>query len=215
MREIKSYEMKRKQKSINLIPVIEVFTFSNTNDIPKPDTLDKTKKNLIIFDDCAFNPNQTNLKLFYTKGRHNTCNSIYLTQDYYQLDKKSIRNNSNFQIFFKLNPRDISSLHTSITSLDIPDNNKFKLMCNKAWETRYNFISINKDETDLSKKYLINFKDSLDINIGMGLSKYSNEQVNQFTKTENSLQNKISNNKNMRYMNYLQKEEEQKPILKN
>ena len=58
------------------------------------------------------------IKLYYIKGRHFGCNCIYLTQDYYQLDKMSIRNNSNIQIFFKLNPKDIQSVHTYLVSLD-------------------------------------------------------------------------------------------------
>ena len=68
---------------------IEIFSYLSAAELPKPESMDKKKKNLIIFDDCAFNNNdQPNLKLFYIRGRHNSCNSIYLTQDYYQLDKK-------------------------------------------------------------------------------------------------------------------------------
>ena len=46
---------------------------------------------------------------YYTRGRHSSCNCIYLSQSYFQLPRRSIRNNANTFILFKLNSIDINN----------------------------------------------------------------------------------------------------------
>ena len=44
------------------------------------------------------------------------CNSIYLSQSWFDLPKKTIRNNSNFIILFKLNERDKNLIYSNLFS---------------------------------------------------------------------------------------------------
>ena len=46
---------------------------------------------------------------YYTRGRHSSCNCIYLSQSYFQLPRRFIRNNANTFILFKLNSIDINN----------------------------------------------------------------------------------------------------------
>ena len=189
---------------------IEIFSYLSAAELPKPESMDKKKKNLIIFDDCAFNNNdQPNLKLFYIRGRHNSCNSIYLTQDYYQLDKKSIRNNSNFQIFFKQKPRDIQSIYSSL----VADMNYdiFKNNCIRAWGTKYNFISIDVEEHDINKKYIINFKEPLFQLNTMG-SNY--KDMIKLANSHESFDQKVKDHFNNTKSFYIAKEKEYEPLSK-
>ena len=94
---------KKKSKPITCI------LSDNTDDIPSPQELDKSKKNLVIFDDCVNERNQTVMDSYYTRGRHSSCNCIYLSQSYFQLPRRSIRNNANTFILFKLNSIDINN----------------------------------------------------------------------------------------------------------
>ena len=56
--------------------------------IINPSDLNKNKKNLIIFDDCANIKNQNVMESYYTRRRHNNCNCIYLSQSWFELPKK-------------------------------------------------------------------------------------------------------------------------------
>ncbi len=75
-------------------PVIEVFPFDKGADLISPEKLDNRSKNLCIFDDCCFEKEMA-LESYFTRGRHSNINMIYLTQSYFELPRRSIRNNSN------------------------------------------------------------------------------------------------------------------------
>ena len=62
--------------------------------LPMPENLDKTKKNLVIFDDVVNQRDQSLQKEYYTRGRHMNCTVFYLTQRYYDVHK-IVRDNSN------------------------------------------------------------------------------------------------------------------------
>ena len=59
--------------------------------IPDPSALDPTQKNLLLLDDC-FLGNQNIAEAYYTRGRHNNCDTIYMLKtisDY--LDKQFVK----------------------------------------------------------------------------------------------------------------------------
>ena len=60
---------------------ITVKLSDKINEIPPPDKLDKSKKHLIIFDDCINNINQEVMNSYYSRSRH-SCNCIYLSQSF-------------------------------------------------------------------------------------------------------------------------------------
>ena len=115
--------------------------------------MDRKKKNLVIFDDCITERDQTIQKAFFTKGRHNSCSCIYLTQRFFGLDEY-IKLNSNVFILFHLNKRNLSNI---IQSVDVGDENNFKQLCRTQFTNprNHNYILINI-EAPLNQRLITN-----------------------------------------------------------
>ena len=60
-----------------------------------PRELNPSNKNLIIFDDLLLEK-QNACERYYVRGRHNNINCFYLSQNYFKLPRKTIRENGNF-----------------------------------------------------------------------------------------------------------------------
>src|SRR3977135_3988107 len=131
---------------------IECETFESISELPQPQDIDKTKKNLFIIDDSMM-LKQGPIENFFVYGRHNNINIIYLAQSYFQLPKKSIRDNANYIILFPQNATDIQSLHRYVTSTDFEKIDDFKTFCKESWKEPYSFITIEKDNKDRDKRY--------------------------------------------------------------
>ena len=84
--------------------MIEAEFYSSPNDIPDPADLDKSIRNLMVFDDIMTDKKQTTAENYYTRGRSCNCDSIYLSQNYTHLPLHTIRANANFMVFFKSSP---------------------------------------------------------------------------------------------------------------
>ena len=81
----------------NVSPLTAIDTFSGVRtgkinadfyddcqDIPDPSTLDPMQNNLMLLDNC-FLGKQNKVKAYYTRGRHNNCDTIYIAQNYFRL----------------------------------------------------------------------------------------------------------------------------------
>ena len=108
-----------------------------------PDKLDKNKKNLIIFDDCITHANQNILGSYFNKGRHNSCNCMYLTQSYFDLNRM-IRLNSNFLVLFKLSQRNKNDIYSSVVG-PIMDKKEFDSYVDNVWSKKYSYVCIDRD----------------------------------------------------------------------
>ena len=51
--------------------------YDGCQDIPNPSALDPTYKNRSMLDDC-FLVKQNKAEAYYTRGRHNNCDTIYI-----------------------------------------------------------------------------------------------------------------------------------------
>jgi len=122
---------------------ISIKYFHNVNEVISPEQLPKSKKNLIIFDDCINEKNQNIMEKYFTRGRHQNVNVIYLSQSWFDLDKRSIRANSNYIILFKLNKRDKSLIHSDLLSNEI-DKEEFDDLT-KIWSEKYKYIAFNTE----------------------------------------------------------------------
>ena len=133
---------------------ITIETYENACDVPDPKSFNSKDKNLIVFDDIMCDKNQDLAGSFYTRGRHNNADVIYISQNYYQLPKKTIRANANFMIFFKLSPDDVDNIfRSSGASVDFKDIDEFRNFCNKAWQNEYGYVVIDKDKKDVKQRY--------------------------------------------------------------
>ena len=133
------------QKCKNKSKPITCILSDNTDDITSPHDLDKSKKNLVIFDDCVHDRNQMVMDSYYTRGRHSSCNCIYLSQSYFQLPRCSIRNNGKTFILFKLNSIDVNNFWRQNCSTLCRKKEFEEYM--KHMTGRYKYIVVKQDET--------------------------------------------------------------------
>lgn len=126
-----------------------------TSNIPDPTDLNEREKNLLILDDCLLEK-QTKAEAYYTRGRHNNCDTFYISQNYFKLPRQTIRENANLIILFPQDAKNIAHIHGDhCTDLDIKE---FKHFCHTVWnEQRYNFVTIDLSSPKLNGKYRKNF----------------------------------------------------------
>ena len=94
--------------------------------------------------------NQEVISSYYTRGRHNNCNSIYLSQSWFDLPKKTIRNHSNFIVLFKLNKRDKDLIYNDLLSNTL-EKEEFNMLINNHWNKEYTYIAYDKTKDELLK----------------------------------------------------------------
>ena len=78
---------------------IKANFYSECTMIPDPSDLNTDEKNLLILDDCFLGP-QSKAEAYYTRGRHNNCDSCYISQNNFRLPRQT-RENANFIILFR------------------------------------------------------------------------------------------------------------------
>jgi hypothetical protein len=138
---------------LKLNNTITIKYYDSNDTIPSPAELDKNLKTIIVFDDCVENRNQEAQRSYFTRGRHQGCTVFYLSQSYFQLDRRLIRNNTNFLILFKLSEIDVQHLWTDRVAVDMP-HKEFMSFCKEGWEKNYSFIVIDFTSTvESGQKY--------------------------------------------------------------
>ena len=82
-------------KSLNQYPKIK----AETSDEIQP--LNEYENSVVVFDDMLLSKQESNIDLFFTRGRHNNIDIYYISLSYFHLPKNTIRNNSNIIILLK------------------------------------------------------------------------------------------------------------------
>jgi len=128
--------------------------FHNNSDmIPDSADLDKSIRNLTIFDDIMTDENQDPAANYFTRGRSANCDSIYLSQNYTKLPLHTVRSNSNnYYDIFKSSPLVVEQLFRNFASIDM-ELSEFRNICKNAWKQKYNYLVI-----DLTRDYESNLK---------------------------------------------------------
>lgn len=123
---------------------VEVYAYKSVNDVPQPESLQKGRKHVLIFDDCM-SGKQEALENFYTRGRHMNCNCIYLTQNWFELPRRTIRGNANVVLLFPVNQRDLKLIYKDLLESQIElTENQFIDYCADAWLEPYQFVMIDR-----------------------------------------------------------------------
>ena len=104
----------------------------------------------VVFDDML-DSNQKLIDPFFTRGRHNDLDVYYLSQSYFDLPKRTIRNTSNIIILFQQTLEDVEHIYRDIAGFDM-SNDEFKSLCREAWRDPYNYLLINRLEDKNGKK---------------------------------------------------------------
>lgn len=146
-----------KQHGIQRIKIKTHF-YSSADSIPDPAQLNETDKNLLILDDCFLGP-QNKAEAYYTRGRHNNCDVIYITQNYFRLPRHTIRENANFIILFPQDVKNLNHIYSDHCSFDM-DLDEFKEFCHRVWdEGTHNFVTIDLSSTKSNGRYRKNFSE--------------------------------------------------------
>ena len=147
-----------KEKQIHIITRSPgQYTITEIKDISVEEDL--SDKSIQDFQNCCvvfdmLDSNQKQIDPFFTRGRHNDLDVYYLSQSYFDLPKRTIRNNSNIIILFQQTLKDVEHIYRDIAGFDM-SYDEFKSLCREAWKEKYNYLLINRLEDKNGKKYMI------------------------------------------------------------
>ncbi len=129
---------------------ITAHFYEDSELIPDPSTLDPASKNLLILDDC-FLGKQNKAEAYYTRGRHNNCDTIYISQNYFRLPRQTIRENCNLLMIFPQDTKNLRHIHADHCSdISIQEFQKF---CKDVWMDKHSFITIDLTSAKRNGKY--------------------------------------------------------------
>ena len=95
---------------------IEVQTYDDIEKLPEIKTLAIKNKRVVVIIDDSMLANNNNAKNLFVYGRPLNISSWYLSQNYSQIDKRSIRDNVNFFIFFKTSEQNLRHIYRNVAS---------------------------------------------------------------------------------------------------
>ena len=104
----------------------------------------------MVFADILCSSNSKYIDKFFLRGRHNNLDFYYLSQSYFDLSKRSIRNNSNKIILFNRILKDIENLYTDVGGYDM-GYDEFKQLCREFWEEQYIYLCIDRSRKRLKE----------------------------------------------------------------
>ena len=116
--------------------------------------LNEYENGIIVFDDILGSSISRFIDQFFIRGRHNNLDIYYLSQSYFDLPKRSIRNNSNKIILFNQTLKDIEHIYRDVAGYDM-NYDEFKELCRKSWEEDYNYLCIDRSKKRDQGKYCI------------------------------------------------------------
>ena len=126
---------------------IEIETFDNIENLKYPQEYENNS--IIILDDLNEKEiNNDKIQAMFKRSRHNNLSIFIISQDYYELPKKTIRANGNiFHIFKPNNFLDVRNLYQDKASMDMTLN-EFKLLTNFCWSVNFqpSTIDMTKDK---------------------------------------------------------------------
>ena len=120
----------------------EIETYESIEELKFPQ--DYEKNSIIIFDDL--NEKEINIdkiQAMFKRGRHNNLSTFIISQDYYELSRRTVRANGNIYHIFKPNNfRDVQNLFQDKVSMDMTLNES-KLLTSICWNKNYEPLTID------------------------------------------------------------------------
>jgi len=138
----------------NLVVKIAQF-FDADTEIMNPSELDKTKNHIMIFDDVMM-ADQSVIKDYFCRGRHNNVNVFYLVQSLHKVAKHCVRENANIFILFRQDDKTLRYFYETHVSADM-DFKEFKAFCDAAWSKKHGFLVINLWDEAYCGRYWSNY----------------------------------------------------------
>ena len=133
----------------------EIETFDNIEELRFPQEYENNS--IIILDDLNEKEiNNDKTQAMFKRGRHNNLSIFIISQDYYELPKRTIRANGNIYHIFKPNNfRDVQNLYQDKASMDMTLN-EFKLLTSTCWNEKYQPLTIDMTKDKFTGRYRIN-----------------------------------------------------------
>ena len=131
---------------------IEIETFNNIEELKYPQEYENNS--MIILDDLNQKEmDDPRVQAMFKRSRHNNLSIFIISQDYYELSKKTIRCNGNiFHIFKPNNFRDVINLYQDKASMDMILK-EFKLLTNICWNESYQPLTIDMTKDKYQGRY--------------------------------------------------------------
>ena len=116
--------------------------------------LNEYENAIMVFDDLLGSSTRKYIDQFFVRGRHNNLDIYYLSQSYFDLPKRTIRNNGNKIILFNQTVKDIENMYRDVGGYDM-SYDEFKQSCRKSWEEDYNYLCIDRSKKRDQGRYCI------------------------------------------------------------
>ena len=85
----------------------------------------------------------TRVQVMFKRSKHNISSIFIISQDYYEIPKRTIRANGNiYHVFKPKNFRDVQSLYQDKASLDMTLN-EFKYLTSTCWNEKSQLLTID------------------------------------------------------------------------
>ena len=122
----------------------EIETYESIEELKFPQKYDDG--GIIILNDLNEEEmNDPRIKAMFKRSRNNNLSIFIISQDYYELPKRTIRANGNIYHIFKSNNfRDVQNLYQDKVSMYMTLN-EFKLLFSTCWNENYQPIDMTKD----------------------------------------------------------------------
>ena len=121
-----------------------VFT-SKKEDLPIIKEMNGDTKKLFVFDDLSRDKEfREIICTFFSKGRPNNCQAIYLTQQFSEVQPKNIRENTTNLILFKTAGDSFDKVYKDMVKEVMENKNDFKDLANRIWRNKHSYVYINK-----------------------------------------------------------------------
>ena len=131
---------------------IEIETFDNIEELKFPQ--DYENNSIIILDDLNQKEmDDPRVQAMFKRSRHNNLSIFIISQDYYELSKKTIRCNGNiFHIFKPNNFLDVRNLYQDKASMDMTLD-EFKYLTSICWNKSYQPLTIDMTKDKYTGRY--------------------------------------------------------------
>ena len=130
----------------------EIETYDKIEDLKFPQEYENNS--IIILDDLNEKENNNDkIQAMFKRGRHNNLSIFKISQDYYELPKRTIRCNGNVFHLFKLNNYlDVRNIYQDKASMDMTLD-EFKYLTSTCWNKQYQPLTIDMTKDKYMGRY--------------------------------------------------------------
>ena len=130
----------------------EIETYESIEDLKFPQEYENNS--IIILDDLNQKEmDDPRVQAMFKRSRHNNLSVFIISQDYYELSKKTVRCNGNIYHIFKPNNfRDVINLFQDKASMDM-NLNEFKCLTSTCWNEKYQPLTIDMTKDKYTGRY--------------------------------------------------------------